>query len=92
MKFPWWRGSGVRGFLYISGYEVTTGALISAQTAGYGLTDFNASTIYFPAEGCFRVNAESDGARLSFVVLVRKCPAPADIARSQRTTYALCIG
>jgi len=82
MKFPWWRGPGVRGYLHITGEEVGSGLPVRARTAGYGRTGFNASAIYFPTEGCYRVTGRAGEAELTFVNLVRTCsvlpePSPA---------------
>ena len=92
MKFMWWRGPGVRGHLHINGYEMVSGNSIRARTSGYGLTGFNSSAIYFPAEGCYRVTGTADGAELTFVTLVRTCSALAELPRRERRIYAICRG
>jgi hypothetical protein len=51
MKFPWWRGPGIRGHLHIRGHELTLGVPVRADARGYGDTGFNASGIVFPIEG-----------------------------------------
>jgi hypothetical protein len=92
MKFPWWRGPGVRGHLHISGYEIASGESIRAQTSGYGVTGFNATGIFFPTEGCYRVTGEADGTELTFVTLVRTCSALAELPRRERGRYSICRG
>jgi hypothetical protein len=72
MKFPWWRapGVGAAGDLVISGQELSTGAPIEAVIPdGYGQR-FQASGIYFPTEGCYRVTGRSADAELSLVTFV----------------------
>jgi len=88
MKFMWVRGPAVHGLLHISGDEMGTGATIRARTLGYGLTGFNASSIFFPAEGCYRITGMADGADITFVTLVRTCDVLPDLPRSLRTKYA----
>lgn len=75
MKFPWWRGPGVRGAFEIRGYETHLGVAIRAHAGGYGHTGFNASAIIFPGEGCYQITATVDGDRLAFVTWVRSCEA-----------------
>jgi hypothetical protein len=87
MKFPWWRGPGIRGLLHISGKELTTGSLVTAHTAGYGLQGFNASMILFPTTGCYRVTGKAGPARLSFVTLVRTCSVFKELPARQRRIY-----
>jgi hypothetical protein len=92
MKFPWWRGSGVHGHLHISGYEIASGDSIRAHTSGYGVTGFNATGIFFPVEGCYRVTGEADGVELTFVTLVRTCSALAELPPRERGRYSICRG
>jgi hypothetical protein len=87
-KFPWWRGPGVRGTLRISGEELASGTRIRARTAGYGLTGFNASMIFFPREGCYRVTGKAGGAAISFVTAVRTCSVLGDLSPQTRRRYA----
>lgn len=72
MKFPWWRGEGVRGGLTIEGRRLDASApLLEAQIPeGYGDTGFQASVIVFPTEGCWAVTARAGEASLTFVTLV----------------------
>jgi hypothetical protein len=88
MKFPWWRGSGVRGTLDITGEDVGTHRPVSARTAGYGLTGFNASAIVFPGEGCFRVTGRAGTGELTFVTLVRTCSVLPELPRGERRRLA----
>jgi hypothetical protein len=44
-----WSGSKVHGVLHISGSGLDNGSTVWGRTAGYGLTGFNASLIFFPA-------------------------------------------
>jgi hypothetical protein len=86
-KFMWWRGSGAHGLLRISGYEVDSYRHVWARTAGYGTSGFNASSIYFPGEGCYRVTGTVGGARLSFETLVRTCSVFGGLPASLRKLY-----
>lgn len=71
MKFGWYRLTS--GFLMISGRRLDTPAPpLSATTSGYGLTGFNASGVYFPAEGCWQVTGRVGGTALTFVTFVIK--------------------
>jgi hypothetical protein len=90
MKFPWWRGPGVRGSLHITGEEIGSGLPIMARTAGYGRTGFNASGLLFPKEGCYRVTARAGAAELTFVTLVRTCEVVRELPPRQRRRYAIC--
>jgi hypothetical protein len=90
MKFPWWRGRGVRGPLSITGEELAIGVAVSARTGGYGLTGFNASSITFPVAGCYGVTGRAGDVALSFVTLVRPCSALLDLPSPSRKRYAIC--
>ena len=91
MKFPWWRGPGVRGFLRITGAETGSGLPVTARTEGYGRTGFNASGIYFPGEGCYRVTGRAGQAEITFVTLVRTCSVVRELPASDRRRYG-CTG
>ena len=88
MKFPWWRGHGVRGLLHISGNEIHSGAPVQARTRGYGLSGFNATAIFFPSEGCYRIKGQAGGAGLTFVAMVLTCSTFAELPRGVRRTYS----
>jgi len=93
MKFMWVRGYGVHGILQISGDEVGTGASIRARSFGYGYTGFNASSIFFPGGGCYRVRGKVDGAVLTFVTLVRTCSVLSELPPALRKNgRAWCAG
>jgi hypothetical protein len=91
-KFMWYRGSTVHGVLYISGSQLDAGGVVHGRTAGYGLTGFNASSISFPGEGCYRVTGRAGGAALSFVTLVRTCSVLPELSprRRQALTRSWC--
>jgi hypothetical protein len=74
MKFPWWRGPGVRGPLTITGrcLDAPAPPLRADIPIGYGDTGFQASRILFPTEGCWEVAGKSGDASLTFVTLVMK--------------------
>jgi hypothetical protein len=82
MKFPWWRGSGVRGVLTIAGRRLDAPAppLAANISEGYGDTGFQGTAIIFPASGCWEVTGMAGTARLTFVVLVvstaQRMPVP----------------
>lgn len=84
MKFMWVRGPDVHGILQISGDEVGTGASIRARSSGYGYTGFNASSIFFPGEGCYAITGRAGGAELTFVTLVRTCRVFPELPRFLR--------
>lgn len=75
VKFPWWRE--VRGRLTIRGRRLDgrAAALRAKIPGGYGLVDFQATRIFFPTPGCWRVTGMVGDDRLSFVTLVVR---PAD--------------
>ena len=70
MKFPWWRGEGIRGPIEVSGRRLDRpGSGVTAEMpADYGDTGFQASALVFPSEGCWQVTASVGEAELSFVV------------------------
>lgn len=76
MKYPWWRGPGVRGPLTITGRRLDAPAppLRAFIPIGYGDTGFQASGLLFPTEGCWEVTGKSGDASLTFVTLVMKVP------------------
>jgi hypothetical protein len=88
MKFMWWRGSSVRGVLQISGSRLDAGGVVRGRTAGYGLSGFNASYVFFPAQGCYRVTGRAGGAALSFVTLVRTCSVLPELSPRLRRTLS----
>jgi hypothetical protein len=70
-KFPWWRG--VSGQLTIGGSGVggSEGRVRGDIPPGYGDIGFQATSIIFPREGCWRVTGRAGSASLTFVVDVR---------------------
>jgi hypothetical protein len=88
MKFPWWRGPGVTGYLQITGEDVASQRPVEARTAGYGRTGFNASAIFFPTEGCYRVTGRAGGAGITFVTLVRTCSVLPELPPLERRRAA----
>ena len=70
-KFPWWRG--VSGNLAIRGERIDGSAqpLRAEIPSGYGDIGFQATSIIFPTEGCWRVTGTVASESLTFVVLVR---------------------
>lgn len=92
MKFPWWRGPRVHGAVHIHGHELALGLPVGASVpGGYGDTGFQASSVVFPAAGCYEITGDAAGATLTFVTLVRPCSALADLPLSQRKSYAICL-
>lgn len=69
MKFPFWRGEGIRGQLTISGHRLDGDSppAYGEIPEGYGDTGFQASAIVFPTPGCWEVTARADGAGMRFV-------------------------
>ncbi len=91
MKFPWWRGSGVRGRLHISGHEIRLGVPVTADIPdGYGQTGFQATGITFPVEGCYTVTGDAGGSELTFVTLIRKCAALVELPPEEQQQYSIC--
>jgi hypothetical protein len=89
----WLRGPSVHGVLHISGSELVSGTSVRARSAGYGSTGFNASSIYFPGDGCYRVTGRAGGAELTFVTLVRTCEVLPELGPTLRAHYATwCTG
>jgi hypothetical protein len=86
MKFMWYRGPSVHGILHISGSQIDANGVVHGRTADYGLTGFNASSIYFTEQGCYRVTGTAGGATLSFVTLVRTCSVLPELSPRQRKT------
>ncbi|WP_155344560.1 hypothetical protein [Acrocarpospora pleiomorpha] len=75
MKFGWWRG--VRGKLDITGRRLDGPApnLRADVPVGYEPTGFQASGLYFPAEGCWEVTGRLGTTSLVFVTYVMKTAA-----------------
>ena len=71
MKFPWWRGNGIRGQLEIVGRSFDTEAppLGAIIPDGYGDTGFQATSVVFPSEGCWEITGRAADAELSVIVL-----------------------
>lgn len=91
MKFMWWRGPGAHGLLHVSGAEISSGSTIRARTRGYGRSGFNATSIAFPGQGCYRVTGRAGTAELTFVTLVRTCSVlPALPAAERRSLAGWC--
>jgi hypothetical protein len=69
MKFPWWRGDGVRGQLEIEGRLLDREGpdAYGEVPAGYGETGFQASGIVFSGVGCWEVTGRVGDAELTFV-------------------------
>jgi hypothetical protein len=72
MKFPWWRG--VKGKLTIAGRRLDGAAppLRASIPHGYDETGFQATSLIFPAAGCWEVTGKVGEAHLTFVVFVVK--------------------
>jgi hypothetical protein len=72
MKFPWWRGAGLRGKLTIHGKRLDAAAppLRASIPWGYGDTGFQSTALIFPIEGCWEVTGEVGDTRLTFVTRV----------------------
>jgi hypothetical protein len=72
MKFGWWRK--VPGALTITGRRLDAPAppLTASVPSGYGDTGFQASGVFFPAEGCWQVTGKVANTSLTFVTFVIK--------------------
>lgn len=73
MKFPWWRAAS--GRLRITGHRIDAPAppLRAIVPAGYGNgAGFQASSVIFKTEGCWRVTGRVGRAKLTFVTKVVK--------------------
>lgn len=69
MKFPWWRGEGVRGQLEIVGrlLDREGPGAYGEVPSGYGESGFQASGIVFSGTGCWEVTGRVGEAELTFV-------------------------
>jgi len=69
MKFPFWRGEGVRGALSIGSRRLGgDGSPATAEIPeGYGDTGFQASAIIFPGPGCWQITARAGGSTMTIV-------------------------
>jgi hypothetical protein len=75
MKWWWWRS--IPGELRIEGKRLDGppgGAFRADLPSGYGKTGFQASGLYFPAAGCWKVTAYVGDQSLSFVTKVMVGP------------------
>jgi hypothetical protein len=72
VKVPWYRYG--RGKLKITATRLDKIAprARTSVPAGYGPTGFQASSVDFPSQGCWRVTGTAAGSRLSFVTIVLK--------------------
>jgi hypothetical protein len=77
MKFGWWRG--IPGKLDITGRRLDGSSpyLRADIPHGYGKTGFQATSLYFPKEGCWEVTGRIDTTHLTFVTFVIKTAASA---------------
>jgi hypothetical protein len=83
-KLGWWRAT--EGPLTVEGERLDGAAppLKADVPDGYGPTGFQPTGITFPTEGCWKVEGSVGGARLAFVVLVRKRQRPRTSVGSPR--------
>lgn len=72
MKFPWWRGEGIRGPLQVEGHRLgeNSATLGSIIPEGYGDSGFQPTALVFPAEGCWQVTGRVETAELTVVMRV----------------------
>ena len=71
VKFPWWRL--LSGKLSITGHPVgaSTPRLRADIPDGYGDLGFQATGLYFPSYGCWRITGHVHGKNISFVLKVK---------------------
>jgi hypothetical protein len=69
MKFPFWRGPGVRGRLEITGRRLDGDSTpaFGEIPDGYGETGFQSTAIVFPEAGCWEITAKAGKAEMTFV-------------------------
>ena len=73
MKFPWWRGDGVRGFLRIEGRRLDGEAPpLRSEFQDYDDRGFQATYVIFPTPGCWEVTGRAGDASITFVTQVVK--------------------
>jgi hypothetical protein len=72
VKVPWYRYG--RGRLRITAARIDKPghAARTSVPSGYGRTGFQASGIYFPSEGCWKVTATVGRSHLTYVTIVMK--------------------
>ena len=77
MKFPFWRGEGVRGELRVAGRRLdgAAGPLTAEIPEGYGEMGFQATGLVFASEGCWEVTASAGDGTLTFVTQAVFIPA-----------------
>jgi hypothetical protein len=88
MKFPWYRGPSVHAVLRISGSQLDGNGVARGRADGYGLTGFNASSISFSRQGCYRIVGSAGGATLSFVTMVRTCSVLPELSPRRRKAFS----
>jgi hypothetical protein len=73
VKFPWWRAPGVRGVVRIGAVRIGIHAPLprSYVPSAYGKSGFQASTVFFPTQGCWRVTGRVGDFSLTFVLRIR---------------------
>lgn len=73
MKFPWWRGDGIRGPLQIEGHRLDENfaTLGSIVPEGYGDSGFQPTALVFPTEGCWQITGRAGRAELIVVMRVK---------------------
>jgi len=73
MKFPWWRGERVRGYLRIEGRRIDGDAPpLRSEFTDYGDRGFQATYVIFPTPGCWEVTGRAGEASITFVTEVIK--------------------
>jgi hypothetical protein len=76
IKCPWWKGAMATGHLDITGRRLDRSAppLRTSIPDGYG-SQFQATTLIFPTEGCWEVTGRAGEASLTFITRVIKLDA-----------------
>lgn len=74
-KFPWWRGDGVVGKLRLEGTRIDAPAPpLRTDFQDYGDTGFQATSLIFPAVGCWQITAHAGDAELTVIQSVAVAP------------------
>ena len=70
VKVPWYRFAKGRLTISAARLDKPSAPARSHVFTGYGLTGFQASTVSFPSEGCWKIVGTVDRTKLSYVTII----------------------